>query len=138
MVVIINYFSDVQYNILSNISDAYNDTAIQARDKLLQEFNDFKTKLMDRPNHLIHVLDDMEHTRQKKIVPLAKIAAATLQEFPAVENDFNRLYNKTIKLLDDLEKYKKICELNNCNPQLLRSTYFITYIFICTFSYSDF
>lgn len=121
MYAIVKDLSDKHFNILPNISNAYKNIAIKARNALLKEFNEFKAKFDERPDHLNHVLDDMEDTRKQKITPLVKTAAATLQEFPAVEEDFNMIFNKATKMLDNLDKQKKICDLNNCN-YLLRST----------------
>lgn len=81
---------------------------------MLLEFNDLKNRLEERPAHLVEVLDNMRDTREKKIVPMVNVAAATLQQFPGVEAEFDVLYSNMTKMLDNLEKYKKLCELNNC------------------------
>lgn len=104
------------------MTDAINNTAIHANGKILQEFNEFIMKFEDRPDHLNHVLEVMEDTRLKKIVPLVEAAAATLKKFTVVEEDYKRVYNRTMKMLNDLEKYKRICRIN-CDFQLQRSTY---------------
>lgn len=77
----------------------------------MEKLEDFIEQLEDRPKHILHILEDMESLRHK-LEPEVQEIAAKLQEFDIHDEKYIDIAERSDTLLKQIEKNKKICQIN--------------------------
>lgn len=128
---------DIKYSIKENaemlkIKQKFENSSIPKANELLNkymdELGDFINGLIDRPDHMKHILEDVALLR-KKLVPNVDKIVSQLEQFNILEDDMKNVAKRSNMALHQLEQYKNLC-LMNCPSIDFRNR---SYIFQFTF-----
>lgn len=91
--------------------------AEEARDHYLKELQDFYQHLVDRPVHLLHILDGIANTRYN-LEPKVNDVVVEIRESDILLQKYNDYSEHADELFKKLEKLKRICQINCDNEDI--------------------
>lgn len=98
-------------NVTEVIKSSYHTKAVEIKDKHLNALESFMEKFRNRPKHLKHILDAIAKNRQN-LEPAVNKLVNYLEKYPTLEKNYNTTLAQKIKLQEQYDKIKKICDLN--------------------------
>ncbi|CAH0584328.1 unnamed protein product [Chrysodeixis includens] len=95
----------------ANLQSSLLPEAEEVRDHYLSELKEYYQHLVDRPAHLIHIMEDIANTRHR-LEPTMNDLVDKIYESDVNIQKYNDYSEQADTLLKKVEKSKKICQIN--------------------------